>query len=175
MRSDQKCGRESIERWYRRYLGICLAGRGSCNRGRRSRDARSRVDTRIACARKRRYRGIAVAALGHEAELEALKERYASLSCREREVMALVVAGRLNKQIAGELGLSEITVKVHRGKMMRKMEARSLPHLVNIAAKLGIRAEFAAAAGSIRGGRTGSTRADYATRVYPASQPFSPG
>jgi FixJ family two-component response regulator len=76
------------------------------------------------------------AALDQEAEMQVLRGRYASLSGREREVMALVVAGRLNKQVGGELGISEITVKAHRGKMMRKMNARSLPELVNMAAKL---------------------------------------
>ena len=76
------------------------------------------------------------AALARQTELEAVRERYASLSCRERAVMALVVCGRLNKQCGAELGISEITVKAHRGKMMRKMGARSLPELVNMAAKL---------------------------------------
>ena len=76
--------------------------------------------------------------LDDEAEMQALRERHASLSGREREVMTLVVAGRLNKQIAGDLGISEITVKAHRGKMMRKMMAHSLPHLVNMAARLGL-------------------------------------
>ena len=61
-----------------------------------------------------------------------------SLSRREREVMALVVRGELNKQVGGALGISEITVKAHRGRMMRKMRARSLPELVNIAARLGM-------------------------------------
>ena len=75
-------------------------------------------------------------ALCYETEMGALRERHASLSRREREVMALVVAGRLNKQVASELGISEITVKAHRGRMMRKMEARSLPHLVDMAARL---------------------------------------
>jgi FixJ family two-component response regulator len=75
-------------------------------------------------------------ALGHEAEIRALRDRYASLSRREREVMALVVSGRLNKQVGGELGISEITVKAHRGKVMRKMEAGSLADLVRIAARL---------------------------------------
>jgi FixJ family two-component response regulator len=79
-----------------------------------------------------------MAALDQEAELQALRARYAALSGREREVMALVVAGRLNKQVGGELGISEITVKAHRGKMMRKMNARCLPELVNMAAKLGL-------------------------------------
>src|SRR5712671_691605 len=76
------------------------------------------------------------AALARQAELETLRERYASLTCRERAVMALIVCGRLNKQAGAELGISEITVKAHRGRMMRKMAARSLPELVNMAAKL---------------------------------------
>jgi FixJ family two-component response regulator len=75
-------------------------------------------------------------ALRHEAELRALRGSYASLSRREREVMALVVSGLLNKQAGGELGISEITVKAHRGKVMRKMQAGSLADLVNMAAKL---------------------------------------
>jgi len=78
------------------------------------------------------------AALHQEAEMRTLRGRYASLSGREREVMALVVAGRLNKLVGSELGISEITVKAHRGKMMRKMIARSLPELVNMAAKLSL-------------------------------------
>ena len=76
------------------------------------------------------------AALDHEAEIRALRDRYASLSRREREVMALVVSGLLNKQVGGELGISEITVKAHRGKVMRKMKADSLADLVNMAARL---------------------------------------
>ena len=76
------------------------------------------------------------AALARQAGLDALRQRYASLTCRERDVMALIVCGRLNKQAGAELGISEITVKAHRGKMMRKMGARSLPDLVNLAAKL---------------------------------------
>jgi FixJ family two-component response regulator len=75
-------------------------------------------------------------ALRREAETGALRDRYASLSCREREVMALVVRGLLNKQVGGELGISEITVKAHRGKVMRKMKAGSLADLVNMDAKL---------------------------------------
>src|SRR5580704_4862570 len=80
-------------------------------------------------------------ALRHEAELRALRGSYASLSRREREVMALVVSGLLNKQAGGELGISEITVKAHRGKVMRKMQAGSLADLVNMAAKLRVAPE----------------------------------
>ena len=77
-------------------------------------------------------------ALALESEMRALRDRYASLSRREQEVMALVVSGLLNKQVGFELGISEITVKAHRGQVMRKMKARSLPDLVNMAARLGI-------------------------------------
>jgi FixJ family two-component response regulator len=76
------------------------------------------------------------AALTQEAQTRAIREGYASLSRREREVMALVVAGRLNKQVGGELGISEITVKAHRGEVMRKMKADSLADLVTMAATL---------------------------------------
>jgi len=74
--------------------------------------------------------------LGHEAEMRALRQRYASLTSRERQVMALVVAGLLNKQVGSDLGISEITVKAHRGSVMRKMEADSLADLVTMAARL---------------------------------------
>jgi FixJ family two-component response regulator len=74
--------------------------------------------------------------LGREAEMQMLRTCYTSLTIREREVMALVVSGMLNKQVGGELGISEITVKAHRGKMMRKMKADSLPDLVKMASRL---------------------------------------
>jgi FixJ family two-component response regulator len=74
--------------------------------------------------------------LGREAEVQALRSSYTSLTSREREVMSLVVSGLLNKQVGDELGISEITVKAHRGRLMRKMNAESLPHLVKMAAKL---------------------------------------
>jgi FixJ family two-component response regulator len=74
--------------------------------------------------------------LDREAQMRALRDCYASLSRREREVMALVVSGLLNKQVGSELGISEITVKTHRGNVMRKMKADSLADLVNMAARL---------------------------------------
>jgi FixJ family two-component response regulator len=75
-------------------------------------------------------------ALGQEAEVRALRDCHASLTRREREVMELVVSGLLNKQVGGELGISEITVKAHRGKVMQKMNANSLADLVRMAARL---------------------------------------
>ncbi|MGD0165403.1 MAG: response regulator [Candidatus Sulfotelmatobacter sp.] len=75
-------------------------------------------------------------ALRLEAELRGLRDRYASLSQRERQVMVLVVSGLLNKQIGGELGISEITVKAHRGKVMQKMMAGSLADLVKMDTRL---------------------------------------
>jgi FixJ family two-component response regulator len=75
--------------------------------------------------------------LRNEADLQAIRDCYASLSRREREVMALVVTGLLNKQVGFELGISEITVKAHRGRVMEKMKARSLAELVTMSARLG--------------------------------------
>ena len=74
--------------------------------------------------------------LREAAEMRVLRDRHASLSPRERELMALVVSGLLNKQVGGELGISEITVKAHRGRMMQTMQASSLADLVGMAAKL---------------------------------------
>jgi FixJ family two-component response regulator len=76
--------------------------------------------------------------LAEDAELQVLRDRYESLTVRERQVMALVVRGQLNKLVAFELNLSEITVKVHRGRAMKKMAAGSVAELVNMAARLGL-------------------------------------
>jgi FixJ family two-component response regulator len=81
---------------------------------------------------------VSAASLQQTIERRRLQERYATLSHREREIMALVVAGLLNKQIAYQLGISEITVKAHRGKVMRKMNAGSLANLVRLANRLGL-------------------------------------
>jgi FixJ family two-component response regulator len=75
-------------------------------------------------------------ALRRNIEFHRLRSDYESLSCREREVMTGVVSGLLNKEVGAELGISEITVKVHRGSVMRKMKADSFAHLVNMASKL---------------------------------------
>ena len=77
-------------------------------------------------------------ALAREAKMKMLRESYGSLTPREREVMVLVTSGLLNKQVGGEFGISEITVKAHRGQVMRKMGADSLPALVNMVATLGL-------------------------------------
>jgi FixJ family two-component response regulator len=87
------------------------------------------IDTAIAQDREARLR---------RADMAELRRRYALLTPREREVLPFVTAGLLNKQTAGELGTSEITIQVHRGQIMRKMEASSLADLVKMAGKLGI-------------------------------------
>ena len=76
------------------------------------------------------------AAVGERSALQGLRDRHATLTAREREVMSLVVSGLMNKQVGGELGITEITVKKHRGRVMEKMRARSLADLVTISARL---------------------------------------
>lgn len=76
--------------------------------------------------------------LDQESESQALRSLYAKLTPRERDVMTLVVRGLLNKQVGGELGMAEITVKAHRGQVMRKMKAASFADLVNMGARLGL-------------------------------------
>ena len=85
------------------------------------------------------------ASLSHDAEQRVLHSRFAALSLREREVLELVLGGRLNKQIAAQLGIAEITVKVHRGRAMRKLGANSFAELVRLGAQLG----FGRSAGSL--------------------------
>jgi FixJ family two-component response regulator len=77
------------------------------------------------------------AAIGDQAAMQSLRDRYADLTPRERQVMAGIVSGRMNKQVGGDLGITEITVKKHRGRVMEKMRARSLAELVKMSASLG--------------------------------------
>jgi len=86
-----------------------------------------------------------------ESEIAALRERFDSLTPREREILPLVVSGRLNKQIAADLGTSEITIKVHRAGVMRKMQAESLADLVRMAGRLDL------PAGQLSSNRTSSS------------------
>jgi FixJ family two-component response regulator len=95
-------------------------------------------------------------ALQREMETSNLRSCYSSLSTRERQVMALVVSGLLNKQVGGELGISEITVKAHRRHVMEKMKANSLPDLVRMAGKLGHAKLFAWRKGNMQALCTGS-------------------
>ena len=106
-------------------------------------------------------------ALDDEAARRLLRDRHASLTARECEVMALVIDGLLNKQIAAQLGISEITVKAHRGKVMRKMKAGSLAHLVRMAARLDVdgRPDYATVFGPASGPSTGDRQTDYGLRA----------
>jgi FixJ family two-component response regulator len=88
--------------------------------------------------------------LENEAQIQTLKEHYSALTMRERQVMALLVSGMLNKQVGDELGITEITVKFHRGNLMRKMEADSFAGLVNMAARLRIKGTLPAQTPSAR-------------------------
>jgi FixJ family two-component response regulator len=83
-------------------------------------------------------------ALGREAEMRSLRDRYASLTHRERQVMSLVVYGLLNKQVGAEIGISESTVKGHRGRVMQKMGAGSVPDLVRMATRVRSESAFLA-------------------------------
>lgn len=95
------------------------------------------LDAVMAAIEKDRLRRIA------RGDTAAMAERFATLSPRERQVMALVTAGKMNKQVAGDLAISEVTVKIHRGSAMRKMGARTLPDLVRMAESLGLRSDAA--------------------------------
>jgi FixJ family two-component response regulator len=88
--------------------------------------------------------------LESEMEIRALRAHYSALTMRERQVMALLVSGMLNKQVGDELGITEITVKFHRGNLMRKMEADSFAQLVNMAARLRIKKSSQAKAPATR-------------------------
>ena len=113
-----------------------MFGRNRTRRHELATDPTGISDTQVGPCKNRALSTTPGEALDHERELRALRECQESLTPREREVMALVVSGKLNKQVGAELGISEITVKAHRGHMMRKMKADSLPDLVTLAARL---------------------------------------
>jgi FixJ family two-component response regulator len=96
------------------------------------------IDKDVLLAAIRDAIGRSLAAAGREEEIRTLRARHASLTAREKAVMTMVVSGLLNKQVGGELGISEITVKAHRGRMMRKMKARTFADLVNMGARLAV-------------------------------------
>jgi FixJ family two-component response regulator len=100
------------------------------------------LDTEALLSAIRLAIGRSQAALAQEAQMRVLRDRYTSLSNREREVIALVVRGHLNKVIGSKLGISEITVKAHRGSVMRKMNVKSLAELVTLAGMLHGAAEW---------------------------------
>ena len=94
------------------------------------------LDSNVLVTAIRKALGRSRLMIAQEAEMRELRNRYAALTPREQQVMELVVAGLLNKQVGGELGISEITVKAHRGQVMQKMQANSLADLVRMAAKI---------------------------------------
>ena len=96
------------------------------------------MDKDVLLAAVRDAIGASLAAAGQEEEIRTLRARYASLTAREKQVMAMVASGLMNKQVGGELGISEITVKAHRGRMVRKMRATTFADLVTMAARLGV-------------------------------------
>jgi FixJ family two-component response regulator len=96
------------------------------------------MDRDVLLAAVRDAIGASLAAAGQEEEIRTLRARYASLTAREKQVMGMVVSGLMNKQVAGELDISEITVKAHRGRMVRKMRATTFADLVNMGARLGV-------------------------------------
>jgi FixJ family two-component response regulator len=101
------------------------------------------MDKDVLLAAVRDAIGASLAAAGQEEEIRTLRARYASLTAREKQVMAMVASGLMNKQVGGELGISDITVKAHRGRMVRKMRATTFADLVNMAARLGVTAAAA--------------------------------
>ena len=96
------------------------------------------MDKDVLLAAVRDAIGASLAAAGQEEEIRTLRARYASLTAREKQVMAMVASGLMNTQVGGELGISEITVKAHRGRMVRKMRATTFADLVTMAARLGL-------------------------------------